>query len=126
MNKEHIIKTIEEEMPCLVNAPGAFGESRDYAETIYNKLEEKNLLRVTEVEEYPALTYKIIKDILNKGNAIDYFKRPNSKNVLYYIGFEQSGKMVIQDENYSLHLVKDEKDIEDWTIGTFKWRETKQ
>lgn len=62
------------------------------------------------------LNYAKIKEIGLK--EIDYFMI--SDRMVFPIGFEQSGHLVIQDENYCLHIVKDEKDIENWTIKNWK------
>lgn len=59
------------------------------------------------------LTFKDIKS----RNNIDYFITGKDKMV-FYIGFEQSGNLVVQDENYNIHTVSEDK-IKDWKIGNY-------
>ena len=40
--------------------------------------------------------------------------------MLFPVGIEQSGKLVVQDENYCLHIVKKEEDMEKWTVGKYE------
>lgn len=60
------------------------------------------------------MNLKSIKSLLDN-NKVDYFKVSKTKSV-FPIGFEQSGNLVIQDENYQLHIVGD-NDVKDWIAG---------